>query len=379
MSRDNFDKLREIILLVDDNYTNIELLKNILEKDGYEIAFASNGEQALKLATKLNPNLILLDIMMPGIDGFEVCQRLKENKMTRGIPVIFISAKSKHEDIVKGFEIGGTDYITKPFNISEVLARVRTHLQIQNLMAQKEKSKEKAKAYAQELKRSNQDLEDFAQLASHDLQEPLRKVMTFGDRLQNRLANSDEESIDDINRMQSATIRMQQLIDDLLSYAKVTTKTQPFKGIDFDQAVKEALFNLEDSISESKGIVNFEALPIIEADPVQIRQLFQNLIGNALKYCEKGVAPVVNISSQPASDNKIAILVEDNGIGFEEKYADRIFRLFQRLHGRSEYSGTGMGLAICKKIVERHGGTITAESVLGKGSTFIITLPAKQM
>ncbi len=240
-------------------------------------------------------------------------------------------------------------------------------------------STNKLNDYAKELERSNTELTNFALIASHDLSEPLRKVMAFGDRLRNRLASADEKSIDDINRMQSATVRMQQLIDDLLSYAKVTIKAQPFQETDFNQVVKEALLSLEGSISASKGIVNFEALPTVEADPVQIRQLFQNLIGNALKYCKEGVIPVVNISSQPASDNKINIFIKDNGIGFEQEYEDRVFGLFQRLHGRSEYPGTGMGLAICKKIVERHGGTLKAKSALGKGSTFIITLPVKQI
>ncbi len=232
--------------------------------------------------------------------------------------------------------------------------------------------------YAKELERSNAELTSFASMASHDLGEPLRKIIAFGNRLRNRLAGSDDESVYDINRMQVATIRMQELIEDLLNYAKVTTKAQPFKTVDFNKIINESLLNLEGSISESNGIVNVETLPMVEADPIQIRQLFQNLIGNALKYCEKGVVPLVHIFSQPLPDNKINIFVKDNGIGFEEKYVDRIFGLFQRLHGKSAYSGTGMGLAICKKIVERHGGTMTAESVLGKGATFIITLPKKQ-
>ena len=171
---------------------------------------------------------------------------------------------------------------------------------------------------------------------------------------------------------------MQGLIDDLLNYAKVTTKAQPFETVNINQIIDEALYCLEGSIYESKGVVEIEALPMVEADPIQIRQLFQNLIGNSLKYCEKGVAPVVHIFSQPAPDDKINIFIKDNGIGFEEEYADKIFGLFRRLHGKGEYSGTGMGLAICRKIVERHGGTLRAESVLGEGSTFIVTLPKKQ-
>lgn len=232
--------------------------------------------------------------------------------------------------------------------------------------------------YAKELERSNKELTNFASVASHDLGEPLRKVIAFGDRLKKRLAHSDEESVHDINRMQDGTVRMQGLIEDLLNYAKVTTKAQPFETVNMNQIINEALAYLEGSIYESKGVVNIDDLSMVEADPIQIRQLFQNLIGNSLKYCEKGVAPVIHIFSQPVSGDKIDIFIKDNGIGFEEEYSDRIFGLFQRLHGIGTYSGTGMGLAICKKIVERHGGTIKAKSVLGEGSTFIITLPKKQ-
>ncbi len=185
----------------------------------------------------------------------------------------------------------------------------------------------KLKNYAKELERSNAELTSFAFIASHDLGEPLRKIIAFGRRLRNRLANSDDESVYDISRMQDATVRMQGLIEDLLNYAKVTTKAQPFKTVDFNQIINETLLNLEGSISESNGIVNVETLPMVEADPSQIRQLFQNLIGNSLKYCAKGVVPLVHIFSQPLPDNKINIFVIDNGIGFEEKYADRIFGL----------------------------------------------------
>jgi len=379
MSRDNLNKLKEIILLVDDNYTNIELLKNILEKDDYEIAFAPNGEQALDLATKLNPNLILLDIMMPGIDGFEICQRLKENEMTRGIPVIFISAKSKHEDIVKGFEIGGTDYITKPFNISEVLARVRTHLQIQNLMAQKEKSEEKAKAYAQELKRSNQDFEDFAHLASHDLQEPLRKILSFGNRLIQQSSGLSEKNKDYVERMQRASVRMMNFIDGLLEYSKITTIPRPYKITDLGKVIQHVLEDLDLQIKNNNATIQVGTLPTIELDPIQISMLLQNLVSNAIKYHRQDVAPIVNLTSSYDKKEQIwTIEVSDNGIGIEEKNFARIFKQFQRLHGRSAYEGNGLGLAICKKIVDRHGGTLKVNSVLGKGSTFIISLPKIQ-
>jgi light-regulated signal transduction histidine kinase (bacteriophytochrome) len=226
----------------------------------------------------------------------------------------------------------------------------------------------------------DKELQDFAFIASHDLQEPLRKVRSFGDMLVAKCGGSlDETSRDYIARMKRATERMQNLLDSLLLYSRVTTKTAPKKNTDLGKSVEAALSNLEMTVKEKNVCVEVGDLPTVQADGVQMIQLFQNLIGNALKYHRDGEAPQVRIYSGKTGDEKGAcqILVEDNGIGFEEKYLERIFLPFQRLHGRrSGYKGVGMGLAICKKIVDRHGGEITARSRLGKGSTFIVTLPA---
>jgi light-regulated signal transduction histidine kinase (bacteriophytochrome) len=207
----------------------------------------------------------------------------------------------------------------------------------------------------------------------------LRKVRSFGDLLAGKCEDSlDETSRDYIRRMQTAASRMQKLIDSLLAYSRVTTKAEPIMETDLRKSVEVALSNLEIMIRERNARVEVGALPTVQADRVQMIQLFQNLIGNALKYHRHGEAPHVKIRSREAGDEKgvYEIIVEDNGIGFEERYVDRIFLPFQRLHGRSSgYEGVGMGLAICKKIVERHSGEITARSELGKGTTFIVTLP----
>ena len=236
-----------------------------------------------------------------------------------------------------------------------------------------------------ELERSNQELQDFAFVASHDLQEPLRKVQTFGDLLIRKFAPSLEaEGRDYIKRMQNATARMQKLLESLLSYSRVTTKAEPFMRTDLGRSVQGAVSNLEIMIKERGAAVNVEALPNIEVDRTQMIQLFQNLVANALKFQYENETPRVRIYSQNAKNSKAGnkmlyeICVQDNGIGFDEKYLDKIFLPFQRLHGRGSYEGVGMGLAICKKIVERHGGEITAKSELGKGATFIVTLPEKQ-
>lgn len=239
--------------------------------------------------------------------------------------------------------------------------------------------------HARELARSNQDLEKFAYAASHDLQEPLRKVQTFGDRLKAKFKTKlGAEGLDCLERMESAVQRMQSLIDGLLGFARVATKGNPFTLVDLSVVAKEVVSDLEVSIEQTRGKVEVGELPAIEADPVQMRQVFQNLIGNALKFHAPDVPPVVKVAMEDDESRRglngktVTIIVSDNGIGFDEKYADRLFMMFQRLHSRQEYPGTGMGLAICRKIVERHGGTITAKSAPGEGATFTMKLPVKR-
>jgi PAS domain S-box-containing protein len=234
-----------------------------------------------------------------------------------------------------------------------------------------------------ELERSNRELQDFAFIASHDLQEPLRKIRAFGDMIVRKSAKVlSEESLDYLNRMKKAVTRMHELLTSLLDYSRVTTKASPFEPIDLNESVGESLSNLEVLIREKNGHIEVGRLPTLEAEPVQIVQLFQNLIANALKFHRSGEAPLIKIYESPVGSGRntdaYRVLIEDNGIGFDEKDLEQIFVPFHRLHGKSKYEGVGMGLAICKKIVERHDGEITAKSEPGKGSTFIVTLPKKQ-
>lgn len=239
---------------------------------------------------------------------------------------------------------------------------------------------------AEELARSNAELEQFAFVASHDLQEPLRKIRAFGDRLKMKCGPAlPTEGVDYLGRMQNAAARMQTLIADLLTFSRVISRTEPFEEVDLAQITREVLSDLEVRIEKTGATVEVGALPKIEADPIQIRQLLQNLIGNALKFQTPGVKPRIEIAAHvmPSDDEYTFIgpvcevTVKDNGIGFEEKYLDKIFAVFQRLHNRQEYEGTGIGLAVCRRIVDRHGGTITARSQLGEGATFIVRLPVK--
>jgi PAS domain S-box-containing protein len=237
----------------------------------------------------------------------------------------------------------------------------------------------------QELSRSNEELQQFAFIASHDLQEPLRKIKTFSERLVTTCGDSlTEQGQDYLERMQSAVFRMQTLIEDLLTLSRVTTRAQPFALVNLAHITQEVLSDLEVRIQQTGASVEVGYLPKIKADPIQMRQLIQNLIGNALKFQRPQVPPIVKIYGQylnnqseqfAASSEFCQIIIEDNGIGFEQKYCDRIFNIFQRLHGRREYEGTGIGLAICRKIVERHHGNITAQSQLGAGAKFSVILP----
>lgn len=235
----------------------------------------------------------------------------------------------------------------------------------------------------EELQRSNRELQDFASVASHDLQEPLRKIQAFGDRL--KVTQGDrltDQGQDYLARMHNAAGRMQVLINDLLAFSRVTTRAQPFEKVDLAQIVHDVLDDLEERITSSGGRVEVGQLPDLHADPLQLRQLLQNLISNALKFHKPNVPPLVRISAEIRSNENdeqlIELRIQDNGIGFDEKYLDRIFNIFQRLHGRGEYEGTGVGLAVCRKIVTRHGGELTAHSRSGEGATFVVTLPRYQ-
>ncbi len=257
---------------------------------------------------------------------------------------------------------------------------------------QAEKLEELVDSRTVALRRSNEELEKFAYIASHDLQEPLRKIQAFGDRLNTRYkAGLGEQGQDYIARMLDSAGRMRRLIDDLLSFSRITSKVQPLAPVNLNAVVRDVLSDLEIRVAQSGGRVEVGPLPTLPADSVQMRQLFQNLVSNALKFQRPGVPPVVTVKAEPLREfppdppsngtnstphrTGFRITVADNGIGFEAQYADRIFELFQRLHGRHQYEGTGLGLAICKKIAERHGGAISAKGYPGEGSTFIIDFP----
>ncbi|MEG4287387.1 ATP-binding protein [Microcoleus sp. C2C3] len=417
------------ILVVDDTAENLRLLSTMLTQSGYTPRCVINGKMALRACNSNPPDLILLDIMMPEMNGYEVCQHLKLEAKTREIPVIFISAKDEVFDKVNAFAVGGVDYISKPFQFEEVLARIESHLSLRNLQKQlkeqnvllqeeitsrlavekilQEKNKilqqeistrravEKAlqeqnlvlqqeisnrqRAESallksnQELARSNAELEQFAYVASHDLQAPLATIASYAQLLEKRYKDQlDSKASKFIDNIVHGCTRMQTLIDDLLEYSRVGRSRKPFQLTDCNHAVEQALANLQGAIRETQAVVTYSELPAVMGDISQLVQLFQNLVGNSIKY-RHDAPPVVHITACKQEKDWL-FSVSDNGIGIATQHRARIFQIFQRLHTQKEYSGTGIGLAICQKIVERHGGYIWVESKPGQGSTFYFTV-----
>jgi PAS domain S-box-containing protein len=280
--------------------------------------------------------------------------------------------------LTRGVPVWKGDWITKWYGSATDIHEVK---QYQEGLKQ---NNQVLRRLSEELKRSNQALTDFASIASHDLQEPLRKILAFGDRLSDTYsAQLGEHGQDYVNRMLAAAQRMQKMIQGLLDYSRVTTKARPFELVDLNQTAAEVLSDLEVLVTQKNGRVEIGELPELFGDPVQLRQLLQNLIGNALKYHRPGIPPVIKLTAeQPPelcrSDCSIRLIIEDNGIGFDERHIDRIFQPMQRLHTHNQYEGTGIGLAVCAKIVDRHGGRITARSNPNQGSLFVIDLPLNE-
>ena len=265
-----------------------------------------------------------------------------------------------------------------------------TNEQLTIEIAERKRAEETLKSFAAKLEQSNRELEDFASVAAHDLQEPLRKIQTFGERLRAKLDGAlTTESVDYLERMQNAAVRMRTLINDLLTFSRVTTEGSSFVRVDLSETTQDVVSDLEVGLEEDDARVTIDQMMTIDADPLQMRQLLQNLISNGVKFRRPEEPPVIRISGRllnghgdhSADDyggpQLYEITVVDNGIGFEERYLERIFTIFQRLHGRGQYEGTGIGLAVCRKIAERHGGTITAKSTPDNGSKFIVQLPVK--
>ncbi len=406
------------ILIVDDREDNLLSIETILEPDGYRLVKAASGREALRIL--LNEHdfaMIMMDVKMPNLNGFETASLIYEREKLKHIPIIFITANNYgDENMYKGYQAGAVDYIYKPINPQVLRAKVSVlielykknvqllaqerklvsinrnlELEIQERMASEEKVKQLNRQLLENiasLESANKDLDRFAFMASHDLQEPLRKIRTFSDRLYVKYKDTlDEDGKANIFRIQRAAERMQNLITDILTFSKISSEKVEFAQNDLNKIVSEVVSDLDEVIRDRQATVVVSPLPVLEVNAGLMKPLFQNLIANALKYSKKEIPPDIRIKADVAAKSPVwtgkytknycRIFIEDNGIGFDQRYAEEIFGMFKRLHRNSEFEGTGIGLALCKKIVEQHNGFISARSKVGEGSTFIISLPVR--
>jgi two-component system sensor histidine kinase/response regulator len=385
------------ILLVDDNPDNLKALEVVLRGLNAELVKVTNGNDALKATLHHNFALALLDVQMPEMDGYELANILKTEERTENLPFIFISAVyTDHHNINKGYTKGAYNFFAKPFDPETLIRSVDLFLEKYKDAQQQEALNSKLHDRTLEIERKNSELErmntelqSFVYIASHDLQEPLRKIHTYTDVILGREKGSLSDLTKDyVTRIQTSVARGQLLINDLLMYSKTNNIDQIFQLTDLGEIVKGVEDDFDELFEKKNAKLITSALPKLKVIPFQIRQVFHNLISNALKYSSPERQLTIQITCRTLKGAEIKelllsadqlfchISVTDNGIGFESQYKDKIFDMFQRLHGRSEYSGTGIGLAIVKKILHNHNGAINASSVVDEGSTFNIYLPA---
>lgn len=355
------------ILVIDDNVVNVRLLSDILSGMGYDVRKALSGKAAIDSIYSCLPDLILLDIRMPEMDGYEVCKVLKNDPKTCDIPVIFISASDDTWDKVKAFQLGGADYITKPFKNAEVLARVKNHLQIRSLQQQLIENNDK-------LAQANQELEKFTSVVSHDLQQPMQSILGFARILDFTLKDKLEpEEYTHLQSIISAGDRMKRLIQDLLIYAKMGQEQISLEPIDCNEIIEQVKENLASAIAERNVKIICSSLPTVQGNEVQLIQLFQNLINNAIKFTAPDRQPEIQIKAV-IRKTKCLISLKDNGIGIPPEKTGEVFQVFKRFHDAKKYNGHGIGLATCRKIAENHGGKIWFKSEVDVGTSFYFTL-----
>ena len=399
------------ILVVDDREDNLLSIETLLEKDNYTVVKAGSGRAALKILLKQQDfSLILMDVQMPDLNGFETATIIYERDKLKEIPIIFITAHNQEEEyIFKGYRMGGVDYIYKPINPELLRAKVSVFVELyrknhqlvihekklltankslQKEIEERKISEEKIRLLNKQLIANNthllevnEELDRFAYVASHDLQEPLRKIMLFSDKI--FLKQDNQAEVEKyLKKIVSSSQRMQSLINDLLQFSRHTFNSDDCVNTDLNELVKEALLEVEMEIEKNNAQIHIDDLPVICAIPALMRQLFYNLISNAIKFRKIDTTPVVSITAEKIKNfhnaNYYRISVSDNGIGFDPAYADDIFLIFKRLHSYNEYQGSGVGLSICKKIIDKHNGFIRAIGKPGEGSTFVIELPEDQ-
>lgn len=349
------------ILIVDDTPNNLRLLMDILSKEGYVVRPAPNGERALSAARRQPPDIILLDIMMPGMNGYDVCRQLKAEETTQHIPVIFLSALDELFNKIEAFSVGGVDYVTKPFEAMEVLARVETHLKIHQLQ--------------QQLAAQNAELNAFAHTVAHDLKSPLAVVLGYtGLLLEDLAATLPAEAVNYLEKVDGGTRKAAKIVDELLLLAGIGGQEVELEAFDTQLLIYTTLDHLQLMIREYEPeIIQPETWPIAQGYAPWIEEVWANYISNALKY--GGRPPQITLGATPLDNGLIQFWVQDNGPGLSPEDQARLFAEFSRID-RERTKGHGLGLSIVKRIVRRLGGEVGVESQVGQGSKFFFTLPA---
>lgn len=365
-----------VIINVDDHEAARYAKGRILAQAGFKVYDAATGLEALTLTAANAPDLVLLDMNLPDVHGIEVCRRLKSQRDSASVIVLQISASATAAPhATAALDSGADAYLAEPVDPDVLISTIRALLRLRAVERELSEANARLRLVNQELERSNEDLKHFAFAASHDLQEPLRTVSSFATLLERAAASKltgTERNY--IKHIVDGSQRMRALIDDLLAYSQAGHKPDSSQIVDLNSVLASTLEDLRDGITQSRSQISFGQLPSVIGDEAQLRQVFQNLISNSIKYARTGVTPVVHVSATRDGENW-NVGIADNGIGIELQHQQLIFGPFKRLHGK-EIPGTGIGLAVCRKVVEGHGGKVWVESRPGEGSTFFFTLPA---
>ena len=399
------------ILIVDDKRENLLSLQVVLDNQGYQFVEAYSGKDALRILLKdQNFAIILMDVQMPLMDGFETAELIRQSDKLKHVPIIFLTANMNSADyIFKGYQAGAVDYMIKPLSSEILKAKVSVFAELyrknQELKIKEEETKllniaiteaheELANRYfeierfASELQIKNTELDAFAYISSHDLQEPLRKIETFSKMiLDNEYDRLSENGKTKFDRILKAANRMRDLITSLLTFSRMSIAEREFEQVNINAIIDEVKDILSENLQEKQAVIETDIETTISVIPFQFTQLMQNLISNSVKFSQPGITPFISIRHSiinstdegydhlPHNRRYNRIIVEDNGIGFEQQHSDKIFGVFQKLHEKTAYEGTGIGLAIVKKIVENHNGHITASGQIMKGARFEIVIP----
>ncbi|MET0944803.1 MAG: response regulator [Flavobacterium sp.] len=399
------------ILIVDDKKENLLSLQVILADRGYQFVEATSGKDALRILLKNQDfAIILMDVQMPLMDGFETAEMIRQSEKLKHVPIIFLTANmNTNEYIFKGYQSGAVDYMIKPLSPEILQAKVMVFTELfrknQELRKKEEEThalnemilkanKELASQYAaiekhaDELKKKNMELDAFTYISSHDLQEPLRKIQTFANLIMsNEYANLSEDGKTKFDRILYACNRMRELINSLLTFSRATLVDRRYETVDLNTIIKDVKEALHENLHEKGAMITTDFHDTAKVIPFQFVQLMENLIHNAIKFAKTETPLEITIKSRlvngfdlqienlPTDVNYCHISFGDNGIGFEPQHSEKIFGVFQKLHGRDVYEGTGIGLAIVKKIVENHNGYIDAIGEPMQGATFNIYIP----